>query len=291
MAARKSGLGRGLDALIPVEHPTHGFADIPVDVIRPNPQQPRERFDDEALDDLAASIREVGVLQPIIVRPDDEEGRYVLVAGERRWRAAALADVALIPAVIRDEADDETNLTEALIENLQREDLSPLEEAAAYRQLMEDFSMTHEQIAERVGKSRSAVTNTLRLLQLPAAIQGMLERGALSAGHARALLAVEDEAFAIHIAERAASEGWSVRGVEEAVRTRSQEEVRRPAPARPRPPAIIELEERLAEYLDTGVNIQYAGRGGRMVVRFTSLDDLERIYRQLFASGSGTPSA
>jgi ParB family chromosome partitioning protein len=289
MAARKAGLGRGLDALIPVEHPTHGFADIPIDAIRPNPQQPRETFDEEALDALAASIREVGVLQPIVVRPDDEEGSYVLVAGERRWRAAAMAEASVIPAVIRDEADDETNLTEALIENLQREDLSPLEEAAAYRQLLEDFSMIHEQIAERVGKSRSAVTNTLRLLQLPAAIQGMLERGTLSAGHARALLTVEDEAFAIHIAERAASEGWSVRGVEEAVRSRSQAEVRRPARVRPRPPAIIELEERLAEYLDTGVNIQYAGRGGRMVVRFTSLDDLERIYRQLFASGSETP--
>ena len=291
MAARKSGLGRGLDALIPVEHPTHGFADIPVDAIRPNPQQPRESFDEEAIEALAASIREVGVLQPIIVRPDEEEGSYVLVAGERRWRAAALADIALIPAVIRDEADDETNLTEALIENLQREDLSPLEEAAAYRQLMEDFSITHEQIASRVGKSRSAVTNTLRLLQLPAAIQGMLERGALSAGHARALLSVEDEPFAIHIAERAAREGWSVRGVEEAVRSRSQTETRRPTSPRPRPAAIIELEERLAEYLSTGVSIQYAGRGGRMVVRFTSLDDLERIYRQLFASGSGTPSA
>lgn len=284
MAARKTGLGRGLDALIPVEHPTHGFAEVPIDAIHPNPQQPRESFDEEALESLAASIREVGLLQPIVVRPGEEEGRYALVAGERRWRAASMAGLHLVPAVIRDEATDETNLTEALIENLQREDLSPLEEAAAYRHLMEDFSMTHDQIAERVGKSRSAVTNTLRLLQLPAAIQGMLERGSLSAGHARALVGMEDEVYAIHIAEQAAREGWSVRGVEEAVRVHSQSRRRPPAATRPRPPAIIELEERLTEHLGTGVRIQYSGRGGRMVVRFSSLDDLERIYRQLFGS-------
>ena len=191
MAARKSGLGRGLESLIPVEHPSVGFAELELEEISPNPQQPRVRFDDDALGELAASIREVGVLQPVVVRPGDTEGTYFLIAGERRLRAAGMAGLATIPAVIREPESDERHLTEALIENVQRKDLSPLEEAAAYRNLMEDFGMTHEQVAGRVGKSRSAVTNTIRLLQLPAAIQGMLEREELSAGHARALLALQ----------------------------------------------------------------------------------------------------
>jgi ParB family chromosome partitioning protein len=284
MAARKSGLGRGLDALIPVDRPEHGFAQIPLERIRPNPHQPRAQFADDALAELAASIREVGVLQPVVVRPDEEEGRYVLIAGERRWRAAQQAGLAEIPAMIRDEREASTNVTEALIENVQREDLSPLEEAAAYRQLMDEFSMTHEQIAVAVSRSRSAVTNTLRLLQLPAAVQGLLERGAISAGHARALLGLDDEAYAVHVAEQAASEGWSVRQVEEAVRARREE----PAPARPRrsaaprPAAIIALEERLADRLGARVKIDYSERGGKLTVRFADLDDLERIYRTFF---------
>lgn len=283
MAARKSGLGRGLDALIPVESPQHGFAQIRLDRIRPNPNQPRARFDDEALGELTASIREVGVLQPIVVRPDAEEGRYVLIAGERRWRAAEQAGLGDVPAMIREETDDTRTLTEALIENVQREDLSPLEEAAAYRQLMEDFSMTHEQIATGVGKSRSAVTNTLRLLQLPATVQGLLERGAISAGHARALLGLDDEAYAVHIADTAAAEGWSVRQVEEAVRARHGETPRRRSPStEPRPAAIIELERRLSDHLGSKVKIDYGARGGKMTVRFSDLDDLERIYKAFF---------
>jgi ParB family chromosome partitioning protein len=284
MAARKSGLGRGLEALFPVEHPSVGFAELEVEEISRSPQQPRSRFDDDSLGELAASIREVGVLQPVIVRPGDADGTYVLIAGERRLRAADMAGLTTIPAVIRAVESDERHLTEALIENIQRKDLSPLEEAAAYRNLLEDFGMTHEQVATRVGKSRSAVTNTLRLLQLPAPIQGMLERGELSAGHARALLALDDEAYAVHIAERVVAEGWSVRNVEEAVKNRSIPETKRPRslPVM-RPAAIIELEERLSEHLATRVNITGRGEGGRMVIRYGSLEDLERIYRQLFA--------
>lgn len=287
MAARKGGLGRGLDALIPVDRPDEGFTTIPVEAIAPNPHQPRSHFDEASLETLAASIREVGVLQPVIVRPADTEGRYVLVAGERRWRASRRAGLSGVPAIIRGETEDATNLTEALIENLQREDLTSLEEAGAYRQLMEDFGLTHEAIATRVGKSRTTVTNTLRLLQLPPTIQGMLERGELTAGHARALLGLDDPAYAQHIATRAAEEGWSVRQVEDAVRARAGTPARpapSPAKERPaRPPAIIELEERLAEHLGARVDIDYAGKTGKLVVRFTSLDDLERIYRRLFS--------
>ena len=284
MAARKSGLGRGLDALIPVDHPSVGFAEIDLSDIAPNPQQPRVRFDEESLGELAASITEVGVLQPIVVRPGEPEGTYVLVAGERRLRAAGAAGLTSIPAVIRSAESDERYLTEALIENVQRQDLSALEEAAAYRNLLEDFGMTHEQVASRVGKSRSAVTNTLRLLQLPVPIQGMLEREELSAGHARALLSLDDESYAVHIAERAIAEGWSVRTVEEAVKERTVAE--EPKPRRVpemRPAAIIELEERLSERLGTKVTIKTRGIGGQMVIRYGSLEDLEQIYRQLFS--------
>lgn len=284
MAARKSGLGRGLDALIPVEHPVGGFAEVEVEAVSPNPQQPRRRFDDDALEELAASIREVGVLQPIVVRPGEEDGTFVLVAGERRLRAAGLAGLRTVPAMIRSAAADSGNLTEALIENVQRTDLSPLEEAAAYRNLLEDFGMTHDDVADRVGKSRSAVTNTLRLLQLPPAIQGMLDRGELSAGHARALLSVDDPARALDIARRAVDEGWSVRLVEEATKEpASIGASRRPTPADPRPAAIIELEERLADRLGTVVQIRPRGEGGRLVIRYGSLDDLEQIYRALFS--------
>ncbi len=286
MAARKSGLGRGLDALIPVDRPESGFASIPIDHIRPNAQQPREVFDDEAIESLAASIREVGVLQPVVVRAGADEGQYVLVAGERRWRAGKRAGLTEIPAVIRPDADPQTNLTEALIENIHREDLNPLEEAAAYRHLLEDFGLTHEETASRVGKSRVTITNTLRLLQLPPAIQGMLVRGELTAGHARALLGLEDQAYARHVATKAVDEGWSVRQVEEAVRARRAPEPPAPrAPTPPRPAAVIELEERLAEHLGSKVRIDYQGNSGRLVVRFNTLDDLERIYKRFMSGG------
>jgi ParB family transcriptional regulator, chromosome partitioning protein len=218
-----------------------------------------------------------------VVRPE-QDGAHVLVAGERRLRAARLAGLDEIPAIIRPATDDRANLTEALIENLQRADLSPLEEASAYQQLLDEHGLTHDDVAQRVGKSRSAVTNMLRLLQLPAALQGMLERGELSTGHVRALLTLDDQAFAVHIAERAAAEGWSVRQIEEAVRARMPS--RSPKGPRrgtePRPAAIIALEERLAERLDTKVSIDMGAAGGKVVVRFSNLDDLERIYRHLF---------
>jgi len=192
-----------------------------------------------------------------------------------------------ISAVIRDDADDEANLTEALVENLQREDLSILEEAAAFQELLEEYGMTHDGVAKQVGKSRSTVTNTLRLLQLPTAIQAMLVQGELTAGHARALLGSEDEAYAVHIAQRAVAEGWTVRRVEEAIRLRATQG--QTSPARPksvRPAAIIELEERLQDRLGTTVRIDYRGRGGKIMIRYSSSEDLERIYRHLFRPGS-----
>jgi ParB family chromosome partitioning protein len=280
---RKSGLGRGLGALIPTTTGP-GFAMVEVDSIEPNPQQPRDRFDEAALESLAASIREVGVLQPIVLRPPDADGRYVLVAGERRWRASRMAGLAEIPAIVRAAEDDPAGLTEALIENVQREDLTPLEEAAAYRQLMEDFGLTHEEIGERVGKSRSSITNTLRLLGLSAVVQGLLTEGTLSAGAARALLALDDAPYAEHIAMRAAAEGWSVRQVEDAVRDRLEgpDQAPRPARKRERPHEVVELEQRLALHLESKVKIDYgAGGGGKVIVRFGSLDDLERLYRTL----------
>ncbi len=286
MAVRKSGLGRGLDALLPADRPDEGFATISLDNIVPNPAQPRRRFDDDLLEALAASIREVGILQPVVVRPADAGGVYTLVTGERRCRAAALAGLSVIPAIIRAEGGEGRNLTEALIENVQREDLGPLEEAAGYRQLLEDFGWTHEQVAARVGKSRPSVTNAVRLLQLPAAIQGMLDRGELTAGHARPLLTVDDEVFATHVAKQAAEEGWSVRQVEEAARARagSPPTVAQPAPKSPlpRPAAIIELEDRLSEHLGSRVTITYGEKGGKLVVGYRGLDDLERIYRRFF---------
>ncbi len=281
MAARKSGLGRGLDALIPQDHPEAGYAEIKVDEIRPNPGQPRRDFDEAGIGTLASSIASVGLLQPIVVRPDGDG--YVLVAGERRLRAVRQVGLEKIPAGIRGETDDKTNLTEALIENLQREDLSVLEEAAAFKHLMEDYGMTHDEVAGQVGKSRSAVSNTVRLLALPGAIQTMLVSGELTPGHARALLGTDDEAFAVHVATRAVAEGWTVRRVEEAIRLRS----RTPgSPARAlkgvRPAAIIELEDRLQERLGTKVTIDYRGKGGKITIRYASPEDLERIYRHLF---------
>lgn len=284
-AARKSGLGRGLDALLAVPKEETGVGTIEIDLIDPNPRQPRTRFDEEAMESLAASIREVGVLQPIVVGPADADGRHELVAGERRLRATRLAGLDRIPAVIR-ESDEATRLAEALIENVQREDLGPIEEADAYRSLMEDFSMTHEDVAQRVGKSRSAVTNAVRLLNLPAAIQALLEEGSLSAGAGRALLGLEDEAYAVTIGEKAATEQWSVRQVEDAVRERRDDDgsegSKKTRPPKERPAQIIALEERLADALGTTVNIDYTKRGGgKMTIKFGSLDDLERIYRGL----------
>jgi ParB family chromosome partitioning protein len=282
---RRAGLGRGLESLIPTE-PEPGNQqtnrEIPVDGIKPNPDQPRSRFDDETLSELAASITEVGILQPVVVyRADD--GTHYLIAGERRWRAARKAGLSTIPAVVRG-STGETTLVEALVENVQRQDLTPLEEAHAYRQLLENPGMNQEKIAQRVGKSRPAVSNTLRLLQLPGPIQGMIDAGSLSAGHARALIGLEDEKYATYLAEKAVSEGWSVRQIEDAVRTRR--EMEEEPPARPtvrqiRPVEIIELEKRLSDRLGSRVKINYRTGKGKVEIRFGSLEELERIYRTL----------
>lgn len=300
--ARLSGLGKGLGALIPADVSAGGsdgdgprLADIPVDSIAPNPHQPRVHFEEESLADLAASIREIGVLQPVLVRPLDD-GTYQLIAGERRWRAARRAGLAMVPAIVR-ETDDLGSIERALVENLHRQDLTPLEEAAAYQQLIEDFSLTHEQVATRVGKSRSAVTNTLRLMSLPPAIQHLLADGRLSAGHARALLSTPDRAFQEQLARRAASESWSVRMLEDAVRERGgtadgslatgekPERTTDGAGLQPgtrlRPPGLLELEQLLAEHLSTRVSVTMGGKRGKVVIDFADLEDLERIYHQM----------
>jgi ParB family transcriptional regulator, chromosome partitioning protein len=303
--ARRSGLGKGLSSLIPPgEAGVTGdvsavLHEIPLADITPNPHQPRVHFDEQTLAELTASIQQIGVLQPVLVRA--VESGYELIAGERRWRAAGRAGLATIPAIVR-VGDDLASVEQALIENLHRQDLTALEEAAAYQQLIEDFGLTHEQVAERVGKSRSAITNTLRLLGLPPVIQHLLADGRLSAGHARALLGTPDRSLQEELARRAAEEGWTVRGVEEAVRTGG---VGEPAPVddvttptttptttpsdgagltpttRLRPPGLLELEELLAEHLETRVSVQMGAKKGRVVVEFADLEDLERIYRRM----------
>lgn len=271
---RRSGLGKGLSSLIPPGEgggTTSGDAvlqDIPLSDITPNPHQPRVHFDEESLSELTASIQQIGVLQPILVRPL-ESGGFELVAGERRWRAAGRAGLPTIPAVVRF-TDDLASVEQALVENLHRQDLTPLEEAAAYQQLIEDFQLTHEELSERVGKSRSTVTNTLRLLGLPPTIQHLLADGKLSAGHARALLGTPDRALQEQLARLAVDQGWSVRVLEEAVKFGGPPQAASPVPAaspavpppthdgagiapttRLRPPGLLELEELLALYLDT----------------------------------------
>ena len=284
--ARPGGLGRGLGALIPTGSEvvqTGGLADLPISSIRPNPQQPREHFDEEALAALAESIREVGVLQPVLVREADEG--YELIAGERRWRAARRVGLQTLPAIVR-VADDASMLQQAIIENVQREQLNPLEEAAAYQQLIEDFAFTHDEVATRVGKSRATITNTLRLLQLPPTIQRHLKEGTLRMGHARALLGTPDRAFQEQLARRAVAEDLSVREVEEAVRRREESQADRAAKkvapgGRLRPPGLLELEELLGDFLETRVRITMGPRHGRVQVDFANLEDLERIYRAM----------
>jgi ParB family chromosome partitioning protein len=292
--ARLGGLGKGLGALIPTEAGTvtgdvPRLVDLPIDSIIPNQHQPRVHFDEETLAELAASIREIGVLQPILVRPVGDAA-YELVAGERRWRAARRAGLAVIPAVVRN-TDDLGLVERALVENLHRQDLTPLEEAAAYQQLIEDFELTHEQVASRVGKSRSAVTNTLRLMSLPPGIQHLLADGRLSAGHARALLGTPDRTLQEQLARQAATENWSVRMLEDMVRQRGDAGstvTRLPVrvadgagltPAtRLRAPGLLELEELLAEHLQTKVAVSMGSKRGKVVIDFADLEDLERIY-------------
>ncbi len=309
---RQSGLGRGLGALLPagdldltvagssgLQTPSGArLLEIPLSEIRPNSYQPRSVFDDEGIASLAASILELGVLQPILVRPG-EDGSYELIAGERRWRAARRAGLATIPAIVK-AADDNGALEEALVENLHRVDLNALDEAAAYQQLVDDFHLTHDQIAQRVGKSRAAVTNTLRLFQLSPSIQRMVLDANLSPGHARALLGTDDKSFQEALARRSVVEGLSVRAVEEAVRMRtsgstsagkSSSAVVPSTQRADRPVGLIELEHILADVLGTRVAIDMVpNKKGKLVVEFADLNDLERIFRIMTAS-STFPSA
>lgn len=298
--SRRSGLGKGLSSLIPQAESAASagdvgatLVDVPVGDVTPNPHQPRVHFDEESLGELAASITQLGVLQPILVRP--VEHGYQLIAGERRWRAAQRAGLATVPAVVRT-SDDVSAVEQALVENLHRADLTPLEEAAAYQQLIEDFELTHDVIAQRVGRSRSTITNVLRLLGLPPAVQHLLADGKLSAGHARALLGTPDRSLQERLARQAAAEGWSVRTVEEAVRRGGAASPATPTPPSPRPsldgagltpatrlrpPGLLELEQLLADRLDTRVGVQMGAKRGRVTIEFADLEDLERIYRRI----------
>jgi ParB family chromosome partitioning protein len=283
MTTRRSGLGRGLESLIPSDlGGVEGeFRQIPVDQIHPNPDQPRRRFDDAALDEMAASMKEVGVLQPVVLTMTSTG--YQLIAGERRWRAARRAGLAQVPAVIRETAGEST-LVEALVENVQRQDLTAIEEAHAFRHLMENLGMSQEQVADRVGKSRPAVSNTIRLLQLPEEVQEMVDDGRLSAGHARPLVGMEDAGYAKRLADRAVAEGWSVRRMEEAARARREMgSTDTPVVHRVRPVEIIELETRLSDRLGSSVKISYRNEKGKVEIRFGSVEELERLYR--FFSG------
>ena len=284
--ARRSGLGKGLGALIPpnsTDEVGSIFQDLPVSAISPNTRQPRSNFEEEPMAALTASVRELGVLQPVLVRPTGA-GTYELIAGERRWRAAKRAGLQLVPAIVRT-ADDTSSLEQALVENLQREDLNPMDEAAAYQQLIEDFHLTHEELAARMGKSRAAISNCLRLFQLPPSVQRMLADRKLGAGHARALLGTPDRAFQETLARRAAAQGMSVRAVEEAVRAHN-DGAGRPKEAGPGPqpirvPGLLELEKLLSDHLDTRVKVDMSANKGRVTVEFATLDDLERIYRAM----------
>ncbi len=299
--ARKPGLGKGLGALIPengvptsevpVQAEEGPLRIVPIASIRPNPFQPRKAMNDESLTALASSVRELGVLQPIIVRPvEGEEGQYELIAGERRWRAAIIAELEFMPVLVQIDVNDRLSLEQAVVENLHRVDLHPLEEAAAYQQLIDEFDLTHEQVAQRVGKSRANITNTLRLLQLGEAAQSALATSQISAGHARSLLALSDGEAQATMVARVIKNEMSVRATEEAVKTFLEpkatvdaDPVVRPGVSGPRlrpvPDAsVAELEHLLEDYLDTRVHVDLKGRNGRIIIDFADLDDLERLY-------------
>lgn len=330
--AKKGGLGRGLAALIPtgptdvqglgsaaanavigldpigphpasaylhrVPDPVSGsdagavYREIPPDQIEPNPKQPRQVFEEDALDELIHSVREFGLMQPIVVRQLESSPtpRYQIVMGERRWRACQEAKLETIPAIVRETTDD-AMLRDALLENIHRVQLNPLEEAAAYQQLLEEFGVTHEELANRIGRSRPVVTNMIRLLKLPIPVQRRVAAGVLSAGHARALLGLESGAEAQEkLAERIVAEGLSVRATEEAVtlanRYPDEEKERRPADRKPvQMPGLERLAERLADSFDTRVTVSMGKKKGKIVVEFGDLADLERIVKMMEQQG------
>lgn len=308
MSTPRGGLGRGLGALIAagpgarsglmvaVDQAAPGavagarFAELPLDAITPNPLQPRQHFDEEALAELVTSIREVGLLQPVVVREisasGDGSARYELVLGERRWRASREAGCSTVAAIIRDTSDDDM-LRDALLENLHREQLNPLEEAAAYQQLLHEFGATHEELASRIGRSRPQITNTIRLLQLPGAVQRRVAAGVLSAGHARAILGLPSAEAQEAMATRVVAEGMSVRAVEEAVAlshscAQGPDAAVRRAKRTPQP-AMVELAERLSDRFETRVKVDMGRAKGKLTIEFGSRDDLDRIVAMLDA--------
>jgi ParB family transcriptional regulator, chromosome partitioning protein len=328
MAQQKRGLGKGLGALIPTgpmqpgAGPSAGpgqgaevagtpgsagadgwsadargsvdgayFQELPIAAVTPNPRQPRKVFDEDALDELVDSINEVGLLQPVVVR-ETSPGQFELVMGERRWRASQRAELTHIPAIVRATADDDL-LRDALMENLHREQLNPLEEAAAYQQLLDDFGATHEELAKKVGRSRPHISNTLRLLQLSPAVQRRVAAGVLSAGHARALLSLDDPAAQDHLAHRIVAEGLSVRAVEEIVTMGGVRPVkaRRPAARQASAPALDRLANRLSDAFDTRVKVELGKRKGKIVVEFGSIEDLERIITTMSPEWAAALSA
>ena len=324
MAQQRRGLGKGLGALIPespravdggepaeggeqfsrpylratpavpaddadvVEVPGAHYEEIPVTSISPNPRQPRRTFDEDALEELADSIREVGLLQPVVVRAVGG-GQYELIMGERRWRASQRAGVTEIAAIVRDTPDTDL-LRDALIENLHRQQLDPLEEAAAYQQLLDDFGATHEQLAQKIGRSRPHISNTLRLLNLPPGVQKRVAAGVLSAGHARALLSLNDSGAQERLAHRIVAEGLSVRAVEEIVSVGSDNDKPKTRASRagkaPMAPALERLATRLSDIFETKVKVELGRHKGKIVVEFASMDDLDRIIDAMTTNGA-----
>lgn len=290
--SKRGGLGRGLSALIPgapEAGESSGLIDAPVNAIGPNPKQPRTKFDEETIAALAASIREVGILQPIVVRRAGD-GRYELIAGERRLRAAKAAGMATVPIVLR-ESDDADLLREALIENIHREDLNPIEQAEAFKALLGELGLKQEELADRVGVSRSHIANTIRLLGLPLPVQQLLTDDKISAGHARALLTLGDSEAMSTLGLRVAAEDLSVRQTEEAVRRFIEAPTpaeAKTAAAHPKPDTGLgEVEEILSEQLATRVSIQMGAKRGKVIIEFGSSDDLERIVSEIVGSGPG----
>jgi ParB family chromosome partitioning protein len=271
-----------------VQVPGAHYEEIPVDSISPNPRQPRRTFDEDALEELADSIREVGLVQPVVVRAVGA-GQYELIMGERRWRASQRAGVTEIAAIVRDTPDTDL-LRDALIENLHRQQLDPLEEAAAYQQLLDDFGATHEQLAQKIGRSRPHISNTLRLLNLPPAVQKRVAAGVLSAGHARALLGLSDAGAQERLAHRIVAEGLSVRAVEEIVSVGSDNDKQKPRASRPgkapMAPALERLATRLSDIFETKVKVELGRHKGKIVVEFASMDDLDRIIDAMTTNGA-----
>jgi ParB family chromosome partitioning protein len=323
MAQQKRGLGKGLGALIPTAPASVARAgageggtstataarpsavgdavmqgaegtyleEVAIGAITPNPRQPRQSFDEDTLEELAASIQEVGLLQPVVVRRV-MPGRYELIMGERRWRACQRAGLEHIPAIVRGTTDDDL-LREALMENLHREQLNPLEEAAAYQQLLDDFGATHDELAHKVGRSRPHISNTIRLLHLPPAVQRRVAAGVLSAGHARALLALDDPDAQDRLAHRIVAEGLSVRAVEEIVAMGGDQapKARRTAAKKPTAPGLTALANQLSDVFDTKVKVELGRHKGKIVVEFATLDDLKRIVTTMSPEWAQTLSA